>query len=97
MALVEELGLAEGVKGNTVEELHSQRRTLEQQSQDMKDQELVVEETVENKRTPRIYLGRLGLDIQGRILENYRNHCTRLNDREMADEGRTSAAEELAD
>lgn len=37
MALVEELGLAEGAKGNMVEELHIQRRTLEQQLQDMGD------------------------------------------------------------
>lgn len=56
-----------------------------------------MERTVENRRTPRIYLDRLGLDIQGRISENYRNHCKRLNDRERADEGRRSAAEELAE
>jgi hypothetical protein len=37
VALVEELGLAEGAKGNMVEELHIQRRTLEQQLQDMTD------------------------------------------------------------
>lgn len=56
-----------------------------------------MERTVENRRTSRIYLDRLGLDIQGRILENYQNHCKRLNDRERADEGRRSAAEELAE
>jgi hypothetical protein len=93
--LVEGLVLMEG---NTVEELRSQRRKSEKQWQDMTDQELVVEEKVEKiDIASRIYLGQVDLHIEGRIWQNYRNHGTRLNDRETADEGGRTTVEEQAD
>ena len=100
VALVEAqvLMLAEGAMGNTMGVWRSPRRNLEQQLQDKMDQALVVACTVEKKDSmAHTSLVGIGLEVEGRIAQNYRNHYMKWNDRETAHEGNRTAAEEQAE